>query len=258
MVSASSNGVDPEEKSSDQYPGISKQLKKAEPAEIQEVGQVVCELLEIMRRLRAPDGCPWDQEQTHESIRLHAVEEVYEMIDAIEAGDDEELCEELGDLLLQVIFHSRLGEERGVFDFIQVTQAISEKLIRRHPHVFGDVEVEDVDAVWKQWESIKRKEKEGSHRERVSALDGIPKGLNGLQRAQKALKKAQKAGLVQPDTDDQYLKNVESNSSDIGKNLMHWIKIAQLNGINAEAALREEINRHETIWRQKEAEMNAS
>ena len=180
------------------------------------------------------------------------------MIDAIEAGDDEELCEELGDLLLQVIFHSRLGEERGVFDFVQVTQAISEKLIRRHPHVFGDVEVEDVDAVWKQWESIKRKEKEGSHRERVSALDGIPKGLNGIQRAQKALKKAQKAGLIQPGVEDEDLKNVESTTLEIGKNLMHWIKIAQDNGINAEAALREEVNRQETFWRQTETEINAS
>ena len=258
MVNASSNGIDPEVKSPDQDPDISRQLKKAEPAEILKVGQVVCELLEIMRRLRAPDGCPWDQEQTHESIRLHAVEEVYEMIDAIEAGDDEELCEELGDLLLQVIFHSRLGEERGVFDFVQVTQAISEKLIRRHPHVFGDVEVEDVDAVWKQWESIKRQEKEGSHRERVSALDGIPKGLNGIQRAQKALKKAQKAGLLQLGVEDEDLNTQGSTSSDIGKNLMHWIKIAQDNGVNAEAALREEINRQETVWRQKETEMNAS
>lgn len=258
MVNAFSNGVDPEGKSPNQDPEISRQLKKAEPAEILKVGQVVCELLEIMRRLRAPEGCPWDQEQTHESIRLHAVEEVYEMIDAIEAGDDEELCEELGDLLLQVIFHSRLGEERGQFDFIQVTQAISEKLIRRHPHVFGDVEVEDVDAVWKQWESIKRKEKEGSHRERISALDGIPKGLNGIQRAQKALKKAQKAGLIPAGAEDEHFTNSESNPSDIGKNLMYWIKIAQDNGINAEAALREEINRQEILWRQKEVEMNAS
>ena len=232
MVNASSNEGDPPGKAPNQDTLISKHLKKPKQDEIEQVGKIVCELLEIMRRLRAPDGCPWDQEQTHQSIRLHAVEEVYEMIDAIETGDDVELCEELGDLLLQVIFHSRLGEERGVFDFLQVTKTICEKLIRRHPHVFGDVKVENVDAVWKQWESIKRKEKEGSHRERISALDGIPKGLNGIQRAQKALKKAQKAGLLQTVSDNS--EPTQSSPSDIGKNLMHWIKMVLMLKLHCE------------------------
>src|SRR6266567_6963461 len=103
------------------------------------------ELLRVMARLRSPTGCPWDREQDHLSLRFHAVEEVYELIDAIEAGDDHEFEEELGDLLLQIVFHCQLASERGAFDFEKVAQHISEKLIRRPPHVFGEVKVKDVD-----------------------------------------------------------------------------------------------------------------
>ena len=99
--------------------------------------QAIDELRAVMSRLRAPDGCPWDQEQDHRSIRLNAVEEVYELVDAIEAGDDEEMLEELGDLLLQVVFHAQMADERGAFDFDDIAQTITDKLIRRHPHVFG-------------------------------------------------------------------------------------------------------------------------
>src|SRR6266446_6026367 len=98
----------------------------------------ISDLLRIMARLRSPTGCPWDREQDHLSLRFHAVEEVYELIDAIEAGDDHEMMEELGDLLLQVVFHCQLAEERGEFDFEQVARIITDKLIRRHPHVFGN------------------------------------------------------------------------------------------------------------------------
>src|SRR5256885_12660422 len=101
-------------------------------------------LLGVMARLRSPTGCPWDRQQDHHSLRWHAVEEVYELLDAIEAGDDHELTEELGDLLLQVVFHCQLGQERGAFDFEQVARHITNKLIRRHPHVFGDVKVKNV------------------------------------------------------------------------------------------------------------------
>jgi MazG family protein len=111
-----------------------------------------------MARLRAPDGCPWDREQTHKTIAFHAIEEVYELIDAIEAGDDHEIMEELGDLLLQIVFHCQLAQERGSFDFDQVTRHLVQKLIRRHPHVFGDSKAKSVTAVWAQWDRIKKAE----------------------------------------------------------------------------------------------------
>ena len=150
-----------------------------------------------MARLRAPDGCPWDREQNHRSLRWHAVEEVYELLDAIEAGDDHELVEELGDLLLQIVFHCQLGKERRAFDFDKVARHITDKLIRRHPHVFGDVKVRNVDQVWANWEKIKRAEKHGTRHARPSALDGIPKHLPALLRAEKLVKKARKAKLFE-------------------------------------------------------------
>src|SRR5882724_80408 len=138
------------------------------------------DLLKVMARLRSPTGCPWDREQNHQSLRWHAVEEVYELMDAIEAEDDHELAEELGDLLLQVVFHCQLAQERGAFDFEQVSRRIVDKLIRRHPHVFGDSKVKTVDAVWAQWDQIKRAEKQGTRHERASALDGVPRHLPAL------------------------------------------------------------------------------
>src|SRR4051794_40735361 len=127
------------------------------------------DLLAVMAKLRSPTGCPWDREQDHMTLRFHAVEEVYELLDAIEAGDDHEMAEELGDLLLQVVFHCRLASERGAFDFEKVARHITDKLIRRHPHVFADVKVKNVDQVWANWEKIKRAEKEGTKHERPSA-----------------------------------------------------------------------------------------
>src|SRR5205823_8904834 len=119
-------------------------------------------LLKVMARLRSPTGCPWDCEQDHKSLRFHAVEEVYELMDAIEAGDDLEMMEELGDLLLQVVFHCQLAQERGAFNFEKVCRLIVEKLIRRHPHVFGEAKAKTVAAVWAQWEQIKKAEKHGT------------------------------------------------------------------------------------------------
>src|SRR5712675_3226242 len=156
------------------------------------------DLLKVMAKLRSPKGCPWDREQSHLTLRRHAIEEVYELIDAIEAGDDHEMAEELGDLLLQVVFHSQLARERGAFDFEKVTRHLVDKLVRRHPHVFGTTKVKDVDEVWANWEKIKHAEKKGTRHERPSALDGIPKHLPALLRAEKLVKKARKAGLLEP------------------------------------------------------------
>jgi XTP/dITP diphosphohydrolase len=205
------------------------------------------QVLEVMSALRAPDGCPWDREQDHQSLRWHAVEEVYELLDAIEAGDEHEMVEELGDLLLQVVFHAQLGRERGSFDFDAVCTRLSEKLVRRHPHVFGDVQVRDVDQVWANWERIKRSEKEGSVHERKSALDGIPRRMPGLMRAQKLVKKATKAGLAKP------AKVGKATRDSMGRQLFELARKCQGAGWSAEELLRTEIRRQESAWRKAEA-----
>src|ERR1043166_2854739 len=135
----------------------------------------ISQLLEVMAKLRSPEGCPWDREQDHRSIRFHAIEEVYELVDAIEADDDKEMLEELGDLLLQVVFHAQLARERGAFDFEKVAAQIVEKLIRRHPHVFGDSQAKTVDAVWAQWEQIKKAEKDGGKKKHTPPPAGASK-----------------------------------------------------------------------------------
>ncbi len=138
-------------------------------------------LRDIVAQLRSPEGCPWDREQTHQSLKPHLIEECYELIDAIDAGDDKELKEELGDLLLQVVLHSQMASEEKRFDLDDVAAVIADKLVNRHPHVFGETRLPDSEAVLRQWEVIKRAEKQ----ERRSVLDGVPKGLPALARAQK-------------------------------------------------------------------------
>src|SRR5579871_6011562 len=156
------------------------------------------DLLKVMARLRSPTGCPWDREQDHQTLRWYAVEEVYELMDAIEAMDDHEMEEELGDLLLQVVFHCQLAKERGAFNFNQVCERICSKLIHRHPHVFGSNKLKTADAVLAQWEQLKRAEKQGTRHERPSALDGIPKRLPALLRAAELVKKARRAKILEP------------------------------------------------------------
>ncbi len=149
-------------------------------------------LLRIMARLRAPDGCPWDREQTHASLRATVIEEAYEVAAAISVEDDDNLREELGDLLLQVVFHAQMARERGGWDFDSVVTGIVEKLVRRHPHVFGSENAATSSDVLKRWEEIKREEK-GVKAE--SALDGVSEGLPGLLRAEKIQKRAAKVGF---------------------------------------------------------------
>lgn len=149
-------------------------------------------LVEIMRRLRGPGGCPWDREQTLESLKPYLLEEAYETLEAMDEGGDA-LKGELGDLLLQVIFQAQICEEKGEFSLEDVIEAIGEKMIRRHPHVFGDIEVKDSNEVLINWEKIKKDERE--HRDRISVLDGIPKGMPALMRAEKIQKKAAKTGF---------------------------------------------------------------
>jgi tetrapyrrole methylase family protein/MazG family protein len=149
-------------------------------------------VVDVMARLRSPGGCVWDLEQSHRSLRRYIVEEVYEVLEAIDLADGAKLCEELGDLLLQIVFHARIAEECGEFSMQDVVTKVTEKLVRRHPHVFGEVSVRDAAEVIVNWEKIKRREHPG---ERPSVLDGVPKDLPSLMRAYKLQAKAAKVGF---------------------------------------------------------------
>ena len=172
---------------------------------IENGGDRLDRLLEIMRRLRAPDGCPWDREQDFDSIAPYTVEEAYEVADAIERGDFDDLRDELGDLLLQVVYHSQMAEERGAFAFADVLRAVSDKMLRRHPHVFGDAESFD-------WEAIKAEEREQKARAKLArgepvpptgakgVLDDVAMGLPALSRALKLQARAARVGFDWPET----------------------------------------------------------
>jgi uncharacterized protein YabN with tetrapyrrole methylase and pyrophosphatase domain len=219
------------------------------------------DLLKVMAKLRSPTGCPWDREQSHLTLRRHAIEEVYELIDAIEARDDIEMTEELGDLLLQVVFHCQLANERGAFDFEKVARHLVDKLIRRHPHVFGATKVKDVDEVWANWEKIKKAEKHGTKHARHSALDGIPKHLPALLRVEKLVKKARKAKLLDS------LAGLRCRAapiiqgraaarpyrkSEMAKELFELAAFAQARGWCAEELLADEIRKQEHQLRRRE------
>lgn len=157
------------------------------------VGEAFEDLVRIMHRLRSPGGCPWDREQTHASIKPYTIEEAYEVAEAIDAGDDAELCGELGDLLLQIVFHAEMADERRVFAINDVIAAISEKMVRRHPHVFADVRVSGSDEVLRNWSRIKAAERRGGGD--TSALAGVPRAMPALLRAQRLGEKAGHAGF---------------------------------------------------------------
>ena len=158
------------------------------------------ELLDVMRKLRAPGGCPWDREQDYLSLRRYIIEEAYELIEAIESGKTRNVCEESGDLLLQVVFVSCIAEEEGEFDIADVMSALVTKLVRRHPHVFGDVHVDGSDDVLKNWEQIKVQERKEKH-EDASLLAGVPRGLPSLLRAYRMQERAAKVGFDWPKGD---------------------------------------------------------
>lgn len=155
-------------------------------------------LLDIMKRLRGPGGCPWDREQTLRSLRPYVLEEAYEVLEAVDDGDPDAHREELGDLLLQVVFQAQLREEEGRFGFAEVAEAIASKLVHRHPHVFGNAEVKDAEGVLKQWAALKREEKKakgGGH----SVLEGVPREMPALARADRLTEKASRIGFDWPD-----------------------------------------------------------
>ncbi len=212
------------------------------------------DLLAVMARLRGPNGCPWDREQDHRTLRYHAVEEVYELLDAIEAGDDAEMAEELGDLLLQIVFHCQMAAERGAFDFDTVARRLVDKLIHRHPHVFGDARARTAAAVWEQWDRLKHAEKQGTPRERTSQLDGIPRHLPALMRAQKLWKKAVRAGLARPVAHPLPGRTTRRRVAEM---LFALAALCQEHGWTAEELLRAEARRRERAWRRVERQIPA-
>jgi len=171
-------------------------------------------LVEVMRRLRAPGGCPWDREQTRETLKPMLIEEAYEVLQALDGEDPAELREELGDLLLQIVFHAQIGDERGEFDMQGVIDSIHAKIIRRHPHVFGDVAVADSREVLANWDRIKREEHAGKNKPRESALDGISPGLPALFEAFQMGVRAARCGLEWSKAED-ILSRIRSEMSDL-------------------------------------------
>ncbi len=212
-------------------------------------------LVEIMGRLRGPGGCPWDAEQTHGSLTRYLLEESYEVIEAIDVGSPEMLKEELGDLMLQPVFHAAIAAERGDFAITDVLAGINEKLIRRHPHVFGDQIIDSSQAQVENWEKIKSQEKEGS---RKSALSGVPPQLPALLRAQKLTEKAARVGFDWEHVDQVFAKVLEElhefeetmvagdqerMEAELGDLLFAIVNLGRFLAINPEEALRKTMSR---------------
>lgn len=201
----------------------------------------VSDLREIMEILRAPEGCPWDREQDHKSIRRNLIEETYEVVEAIDTDDKVLMCEELGDLMLQVIFHARIAEEAGRFNLDDVADGICKKLILRHPHIFADVKADTSDEVLKNWDKIKVVEKhQRSDRE---VLASVSRSLPSLIRADKLAGKAEKLGYAVPQCDA--LENMigDDKEKTVGDLIFAAVKLARDAGIDAEKALADACDR---------------
>jgi len=227
----------------------------------------VSRLLAIMARLRDPEtGCPWDVEQRFETIAPYTIEEAYEVDDAIRRGDLAALREELGDLLLQVVYHARMAEERGAFGFGDVVETLCEKLVRRHPHVFGDARVASAAAQSEAWESLKADERAAAGDAATSALDGVARGLPALLRAQKLARRAARARLAPLDAveagahaasalarlRDETTQTSTERRSAWGELLLALADLATAQDIDAEEALRDATAKREGTWRARE------
>jgi uncharacterized protein YabN with tetrapyrrole methylase and pyrophosphatase domain len=200
------------------------------------------ELLEIAKTLNGPNGCPWDLKQTFKTLQPYVVEEAHEVIEAVDSEDDSKIIEELGDLLYTIVFYATLAEKQGRFGMIDVLKTVSDKLIRRHPHIFADEKVQDADEVLKRWEMIKKEEK--AHADRESALDGIPVALPAIARAQKVIKRimrAQEAILSE--------KPADSQENKLGWELIQAIIHAEKNDLDAESVLRRTLHHYESLFR---------
>lgn len=220
------------------------------------MSKAIDELVEVVAKLRAPDGCPWDRKQTHETILTDLLEEVYEFLEAVDEKDKPHMREELGDILLQVVFHSQIASEEQEFTLDDVAGEIAEKLVRRHPHVFGDLKVDSTETVLKNWDAIKNAEK--GKEDRKSVLDGVPKALPSLLRAEKIQKKAAKVGFdwseiapVLDKVEEEFKEfrealeagNTEEAELELGDILFSLVNVARHQKISAEESLRLSINK---------------
>jgi MazG family protein len=218
-----------------------------------QAGQSFQDLVAIMKRLLAPGGCPWDREQTLETLRPYLVEETYELLDALERGGPDEHREELGDLLMQIVFQAELRAAEGSFTIDDVCRSIADKLVRRHPHVFGDRDLETADQVITQWEEIKAREKEEVAGGPVRVLAGVPLGMPALARAQKLSARAAHVGFDWPEVGgcrakvDEELRELdaaaelddpERTAAELGDFLFAVVSLARKLGVDAEGALR--------------------
>lgn len=249
--------------------------------------QALVKLVETVHRLRAPGGCPWDRAQTHQTLRPFLIEEAYEVLDALDKIQTKEdlkndairsaFREEMGDLLMQVLLHSEMANEEGAFDFYDVAATLDEKLIRRHPHVFGDAKADTADSAYLSWEKQKAKEKASNPE--ASLLDGLPKGLPALQRAGKVIEKVSKVGFQWPDMNGPldkvaeelgelktevlaYEKNKdeatrEKVASELGDLFFSLANIAHHMKITPEDALRSQLARFESRFRHVEKGLKA-
>ena len=225
------------------------------------------ELVEIMARLRAPDGCPWDREQTHASLKPYLLEEVYEALEAIDQEDHQALCRELGDVLLQVVFHAQIAAESGRFSAAEVCRAISDKLVRRHPHIFGDLQVDSAKEVVTNWERIKEEERRAEDRP-ASVLEGVPKHAPALLRAQRIQARASRVGFDWDDIEGP-LDKVEEEFSELreaaeqgetariheefGDLLFALVNTGRFLDLSAEDVLRQAVDKFEDRFHKVEA-----
>ena len=224
------------------------------------IGKLFEDLVAVQARLRAPGGCPWDREQTHATLRTYLIEEAYEVLDAIEMGNPQELAEELGDLLLQVLFHADLARETGAFDISDVITGIHDKMVRRHPHVFGDVKAETAGEVLRNWAQLKAKEKKAASPKGVtpqnpvpSALDGVPRNLPALLEAYQITRRAAQVGFdwervegifekLQEETTELRVALGASNhraaEEEVGDLLFSVVNLARFIGLDPEVTLK--------------------
>ncbi len=206
---------------------------------------------EVVARLRAPDGCPWDREQTHHSLRSYLLEETYEVLAALDLDDPAKMCEEFGDLLLQIVLHAQIANEKGEFRSADILRGIHQKLVRRHPHVFGDVEVTGVSNVLQNWEKLKAEERKDNGKAEAGLLDGIPAALPALVQALEYQKRAARVGFDWPDVEGllekvgeearevRQAQNEAERAAEIGDLLFSVVNLARWYHVDAESMLRE-------------------
>jgi tetrapyrrole methylase family protein/MazG family protein len=215
------------------------------------MGAAFEDFFEIVAHLRAPDGCPWDRKQTHRSLRSHLLEETYEALAALDAGDFNKMREEFGDLLLQIVLHAVIAAEEGEFNIADVVQGVSEKIIRRHPHVFGDVQADDAETVLQNWEKLKQAEREANGETEKSLLDGISPAMPALAVAQKYQERAARVGFDWPVVEEvldkileevhevRTARNQDELAAELGDLFFVLVNFCRWQGVDAESALRE-------------------